>query len=292
MATEHLIGHGHRRIGLHGRTDRVAAELGPSGGLPPRPGRLRPALRGVAGRARRLELDPAARRRARLLDQPEPPTAIFVANDIMAAGTIDAARERGLSPPADLALVGYDGREMSRYLRPALTTVTKPTYELGRAAASLLVEQVMKLSGSPTAIAVRGRLLYRASCGSHSIEPEPLGEQDPYECRAPADAGQPAEQRAMTSPDEGRRDRRLRCLGPSLVRRHPGAPAGRRSFRTRRTSRRARIGRLCPGPHTLVTAMAPRVATRGARGEVEGGGEAPVRLSFFDGWAPPARDAN
>ena len=96
-----------------------------------------------------------------LLDQPEPPTAIFVANDVMAAGAIDAARERGLSPPADLALVGFDAREMSRYLRPALTTVTRPTYDLGRTAASLLVEQVMKLRSGAATVAVRGRLVYR-----------------------------------------------------------------------------------------------------------------------------------
>jgi hypothetical protein len=80
---------------------------------------------------------------------------------------------------------------MSRYLRPALTTVTKPTYELGRAASNLLIDRIMKLGGSPPAVAVRGRLIYRASCGTHSIEPEPLGEQDPYECRAPATLARP-----------------------------------------------------------------------------------------------------
>jgi LacI family transcriptional regulator len=186
VATEHLVGHGHRRIAfiagppdwqpswdrLHGyRRALTDYHLPYDASL-------------VAWGDWTLESGYAATRE--LLERPEPPTAIFVANDVMAAGAIDATRGCGLTLPDDLALVGYDGREMSRYLRPPLTTVTKPTYELGRAASNILIDRIMKLGGSPTALAVRGRLIYRASCGTHSIEPEPLGEQDPFECRAPA----------------------------------------------------------------------------------------------------------
>ncbi len=182
LATEHLIGHGHRRIAhLAGPTEWQASWDRLDG--------YRRALAdyGLAYDKRLMArgdwtIESGFRATTHLLDQPDPPTAIFVANDVMAAGTIDAARERGLTPPEDLALVGFDAREMSRYLRPALTTVTRPTYELGRTAASLLVEQVMKLRSGPTMVAVRGRLVYRSSCGAHSINAEPAGSDDPFLC--------------------------------------------------------------------------------------------------------------
>ena len=187
LATEHLIGHGHRRIAHLAGPSQWQASWDRLDGY-------RRAL-GDYG----LDLDErllawgdwtvesGSRATMTLLDQPEPPTAIFVANDVMAAGAIDAARERGLTLPDDLALVGFDAREMSRYLRPALTTVTRPTYDLGRTAASLLVEQVMKLRSGPATVAVRGRLVYRTSCGGHGIDAEPAGTDDPFLCRpAPA----------------------------------------------------------------------------------------------------------
>jgi LacI family transcriptional regulator len=185
IATEHLISHGHRRIGY------IA---GPPAWQPTWD-RLDGYKRALANYG--LSFDeslvawgdwtlPSGYAVTReLLGQSDRPSAIFAGNDLMAAGAIDAARDLGLVLPSELALVGYDGRGMSRYLRPALTTVTKPTYELGRAASSLLIDRIMKVSGSPTALAVRGHLIHRASCGTHSIESEPLGERDPYECQEP-----------------------------------------------------------------------------------------------------------
>jgi hypothetical protein len=97
---------------------------------------------------------------------------------------------------------------MSRYLRPALTTVTRPTYELGRSAASMLVEQVMKLRPGPATVAVRGRLVYRASCGLHRIEAEPTGTEDPFLCRPappPTLAAMPHDSVLAGLPDGGPR---------------------------------------------------------------------------------------
>ncbi|MCC7372496.1 MAG: LacI family DNA-binding transcriptional regulator [Chloroflexi bacterium] len=180
IATEHLIGHGHRRI---------AYIAGPSA-WQASGDRLEGYRRALTDYG--LSYDDALIRRgdwsvqsgfeatASLLDGPEPPTAIFVANDIMAAGAIDAAVARGPRLPEDLALVGFDAREMSRYLRPALTTVTRPTYDLGRTAASLLVERLMKLRSGPASVAVRGHLVYRASCGRHGIDAEPPSLDDPH----------------------------------------------------------------------------------------------------------------
>jgi LacI family transcriptional regulator len=73
----------------------------------------------------------------RLLDRALDFTAIFAANDQMAAGTLTALRQRGVSVPGDISLVGYDDLPFARHLYPALTTVRQPVVELGRAAAKL-----------------------------------------------------------------------------------------------------------------------------------------------------------
>jgi LacI family transcriptional regulator len=200
VATEHLISHGHRRIGY------IA---GPPAWQPTWD-RLDGYKRALADHGIGFDeslvawgdwtLPSGYAVTAELLSRASRPTAIFAGNDLMAAGAIDAARDLGLGLPSDLALVGYDGRGMSRYLRPALTTVTKPTYEMGRAASNLLIDRIMKVNGSPAALAVRGHLLYRASCGSHSIQSEPLGERDPYECQEPAGSTLTATDRGLPTP--------------------------------------------------------------------------------------------
>ncbi|MGE3268037.1 MAG: LacI family DNA-binding transcriptional regulator [Chloroflexota bacterium] len=188
LATEHLIGHGHRRIGY------IAGPAGWQASWDRLEGYRRAHLDyGLPFDERLLErgdwqIESGGAAAERLLALEHPPTAMFVANDVMAAGAIDAARARGLRLPDDLALVGFDAREMSRYLRPALSTVTRPTYDLGRTAASLLVERIMKLRTAPASVSVRGRLVYRDSCGRHSIDAEPNGTKDPYFCR-PAHPG-------------------------------------------------------------------------------------------------------
>ena len=86
----------------------------------------------------------------RLLDHPHPPTAIFCGNDRVAMGAYDAIKERGLRIPEDISVVGFDGIELGSYIRPALTTVAIPTYELGAAALRRLLELIArKQEGAP-----------------------------------------------------------------------------------------------------------------------------------------------
>jgi len=74
-----------------------------------------------------------------LLDFPEPPDALFAANDLTALGALHAAGEAGLWVPHDLALVGYDDVPVAALTQPGRTTMAMPTQELGRAAAELVV---------------------------------------------------------------------------------------------------------------------------------------------------------
>lgn len=77
-----------------------------------------------------------------LLMLPDPPTAIFAMNDLMAGGVIDAARELGKSIPQDVSLIGFDNRECSKYFAPQLTTIGLPLNEIGKKSAEILISRI------------------------------------------------------------------------------------------------------------------------------------------------------
>jgi LacI family transcriptional regulator len=78
----------------------------------------------------------------RLFALPNPPTAVFAANDDMAAGVIRVASERGLVVPRDVSVCGFDDTPMSRQIFPALTTVRQPSREMGHTAAVELLREI------------------------------------------------------------------------------------------------------------------------------------------------------
>lgn len=69
------------------------------------------------------------------------PTAVICVNDLTALGVLRGLRDRGLRVPEDIAVVGYDDVEFAAMLSPALTSVRQPKYQLGRAAAELLMAE-------------------------------------------------------------------------------------------------------------------------------------------------------
>jgi LacI family transcriptional regulator len=76
----------------------------------------------------------------KLLTNHDIPTAIFLANDVMAIGAIHAIQESGRQVPHDVSVVGFDDIPLSRYHNPALTTIRQPAYEKGVQAARSLIE--------------------------------------------------------------------------------------------------------------------------------------------------------
>jgi LacI family transcriptional regulator len=75
-----------------------------------------------------------------LLRLPEPPTAIFAANDELAVGVLAAAAKHGLSVPGDLSVVGFDDTPAAEAAWPRLTTIRQPTAEMAEAAVDMLIE--------------------------------------------------------------------------------------------------------------------------------------------------------
>ena len=103
----------------------------------------RPRLRRATRCARATSASAAATSPRRNCSRSTPrPTAIFAANDLMAIGAIAAVRDAGLDVPDDVSVVGFDGIALASYVRPALSTVAIPTYELGAAATRMLLELV------------------------------------------------------------------------------------------------------------------------------------------------------
>ncbi|HEX4716164.1 MAG TPA: LacI family DNA-binding transcriptional regulator [Ktedonobacteraceae bacterium] len=100
----------------------------------------------------------------KLLSLPERPTAIFASNDMMAFGVMEAARERGLRLPEDLAIVGFDDIPQASYVHPALTTIRQPLEEMGRSAAHLLLKYIAHPNAEIERIELPTRLIIRESC--------------------------------------------------------------------------------------------------------------------------------
>lgn len=142
QATAHLIELGHRRIAfVNGPTEygcNQERRRGYEGALGAAGIQVDSYLIREADFAR-----PGGRRAADyLLRRPEPPTAIFAANDLMAFGTIDAAEALGRRVPRDVSIVGFDDIPEAQLTRPALTTVRQPLYDMGARAVDLLLAQV------------------------------------------------------------------------------------------------------------------------------------------------------
>lgn len=159
-ATQALIAAGHRRIGhIAGEEWGMAARDRAQGyrralasaDLPPDPALVAgPAWTAISGRA-------AAHR---LLDLPDPPTAIFCFNDRVALGVYEAAAERGLRIPHDLSVIGFDNDEIAATLQPPLTTMVLPHEDMARWA----VDRLMQGQGlAPLRIKIPCDMVVRAS---------------------------------------------------------------------------------------------------------------------------------
>jgi LacI family transcriptional regulator len=141
-ATIHLLGLGHRRIGC-------VAGIGNSPLNDARIHGYQQALdqAGVAFDPQFLvEGDYSAQsglaHGRTLLDSPAPPTAVFAFNDLMAMGVMQAAHERGLHIPTDLAVIGFDGLPLTAFTSPPLSTVEQPVAAMSVAAIGMLLDHI------------------------------------------------------------------------------------------------------------------------------------------------------
>jgi DNA-binding LacI/PurR family transcriptional regulator len=102
----------------------------------------------------------------RLLDLPEPPTAVVVGSDAQAVGVLDRARSRERRVPADVSIVSYNESSISAFL--GLTTVRLPLREMGKRSAELLLHTLIEHTAAPEAVVLDTELVVRATCAPPS----------------------------------------------------------------------------------------------------------------------------
>lgn len=102
---------------------------------------------------------------ASLLKLEKPPTAIFCANDSVAIGAVRGLRKRGLSVPADLAIISVDDIAPAGMVHPQLTTIHIPKDDMGRLAVRLLLDRLQGGHSEVLQLRLPCRLVVRESTG-------------------------------------------------------------------------------------------------------------------------------
>jgi LacI family transcriptional regulator len=97
-----------------------------------------------------------------LMSDPNPPSAVVCGNDVLAAGAILRAREKGIKVPDNVSITGFDDISLASVVTPALTTIRVPQLEMGQAAARLLLEQ-LRSETKPTSIEFDTQIVFRES---------------------------------------------------------------------------------------------------------------------------------
>ncbi len=143
LATNYLIGLGHRQI---------ACVSGPVN-LPPSRNRVVGYMRALKEAGIPIRLDYLMRSDftseggfvafQKLLALPQPPSAIFASNDLMAIGGLCAASEAQVRVPEQLSVIGYDDVALASFSTPRLTTMAQPKYEMGALTARALVARIL-----------------------------------------------------------------------------------------------------------------------------------------------------
>lgn len=100
-----------------------------------------------------------------LMEIPDPPTAIIGGNNLMTIGAFQCLADMGICVPHDVSLIGFDDFALASNLSPAITVVDRPTADMGRISAELLLSRIEKRDESATRqVVLPTRLKIRDSC--------------------------------------------------------------------------------------------------------------------------------
>ena len=103
----------------------------------------------------------------KLLNLPEPPDAILSSNGLLAAGAFQAIQERGADDSKPIiGFASFDETNWTTLVRPSITVIEQPTYEIGQTATELLLLRRIEEPARPAReVILKVRLIVRQSCG-------------------------------------------------------------------------------------------------------------------------------
>jgi LacI family transcriptional regulator len=174
MATRYLIDLGHQRIAYISGLETVSTsrdrETGfrqalVEAGLPIVDSLIQPGNYRLPGGYQAMR---------RLLDQPDPPSAVLVGNNVMALGALQLVYEVGLSIPQQISMVAFDDIPWAVSMQTPLTVIDQRPYEIGQKAAELALARIREPERPFQQVILKSELIIRASCGSLLAQTQPL----------------------------------------------------------------------------------------------------------------------
>ncbi|QOS92129.1 LacI family DNA-binding transcriptional regulator [Peribacillus sp. JNUCC41] len=163
IAVEHLLGKGHKRIALLGGIKESSTWIERMKGY-------REALsRAGLEVDDSLVIDSAPTREGgleavlKVLENPNPPTAIFCFSDLIAFGVMQGLMLKGYTPGKDIDIVGFDNVPVAEIYHPPLTTISSFPRRIGKEAANLLYQQMEKVEREQQRIILNPELIIRES---------------------------------------------------------------------------------------------------------------------------------
>lgn len=158
--TTHLVENGYKRIaGLFGNASTTGRERNKGFLKALNENQLKPISQQFLSPRIKQGYEAAAS----LLDDRIRPDAIFTSNSLLTAGVFQAIRDRKLSVPGDVALVGFDQTTWGELVDPPITLIAQPTEEIGRTATELLFQRIEEPGRSPKTVILKGTLIVRKS---------------------------------------------------------------------------------------------------------------------------------
>lgn len=163
QAVDHLIAGGYERIAcITGPLDKTTGAARYAGYRQALQARGRPFDESLVRIANFREIGGRTAMQ-HLLARAEAPDAVFVANNLMTIGALHAIAEAGLEIPRQLAVIGFDDMSWATLLRPPLTTVAQPTYDLGVETGRLLRNRLEGYAGAARTVTLSPSLRIRES---------------------------------------------------------------------------------------------------------------------------------
>ncbi len=104
-----------------------------------------------------------------LLSLSVPPTAIFAANDEIAVGAIHSIQDQGLKVPQDIEVVGFDNTRIAEMVRPMLTSVVQPMYDIGAVSMRLLTKLINQEEIQNMEVVLPHRIEFRQSTSQPTV---------------------------------------------------------------------------------------------------------------------------